>query len=113
MEEVGVNQSWWEVRVARSCSHLKYILRNHSICGAQCSPSFSSPIMTNGAVSRDSKDLIIILIKFEGETLAWTSVRQEKSLNAKFKETLTLRVMNRLTLKLHDPVSEFFLNFVH
>ena len=67
--------------------------------------------MTSEAVSRDSKDLIIILIKFEGEALAWTSERQNKSLNAKLKETLTLGVMKRLALQLHDPVSELFLKF--
>lgn len=37
-------------------------------------------------------------------------MRQEKGINAKFKETYSQEV-KRLILQLHDPVSEFVLKF--
>lgn len=69
VEEVEVDKSWRDkVRVDRSYSHLKNTVRDHFFFGVtQCTSSISSPVMTNDVVSRDSKKLIKIFIKFEDE----------------------------------------------
>ena len=59
--QVMVRGQGWQIMLPlEACSE------GSLLCGVQCNFSFSPPMMTNEAVSRESKDLIINVIKFEG-----------------------------------------------